>query len=253
MAPGTSIFDPVLCELVYRWFSPLGGLVLDPFAGGSVRGVVASFLGRPYIGVALRPEQVDANRAQGHIAKDPVPVWVVGDSRELVALLGDVQADLLFTCPPYFDLEQYSYEPGDLSNAEDYHAFLEAYRAIVKAGIGLLKSDRFACVCVGDIRDKKGLYRNLVSDTISAFQDAGAQLYNEAILVTAIGSLSIRVGRQFSSGRKLGKTHQNVLVFVKGDPKRATEACGTVEVSVGSDALQQGASEFAEAQREPLG
>lgn len=32
--PGTSVFDPVLCELAYRWFSPRGGLVLDPFAGG---------------------------------------------------------------------------------------------------------------------------------------------------------------------------------------------------------------------------
>ena len=28
---GTSIFDPVLCELAYRWFCPPGGVVLDPF------------------------------------------------------------------------------------------------------------------------------------------------------------------------------------------------------------------------------
>jgi hypothetical protein len=42
---GTSIFDPVLCELAYAWFSPPGGIVLDPFAGGSVRGMVASKLG----------------------------------------------------------------------------------------------------------------------------------------------------------------------------------------------------------------
>jgi hypothetical protein len=49
------------------------------------------------------------------------------------------------------------------------------------------------------------------------------------VLVTACGSLPIRVGRQFVSARKLGRTHQNVLVFVKGDPKRATEACGEVE------------------------
>ena len=44
-----------------------------------------------------------------------------------------------------------------------------------------------------------------------------------------MGSLPIRVGRQFTISRKLGRTHQNVLVFCKGDPKRATEACGTVE------------------------
>src|SRR5688572_4612648 len=50
---GTSIFDPVLCELIYRWFVPPGGLVLDPFAGGSVRGIVAAMLGRRYVGVEL--------------------------------------------------------------------------------------------------------------------------------------------------------------------------------------------------------
>jgi hypothetical protein len=81
---------------------------------------------------------------------------------------------------------------------------------------------------VGDVRDNKGIYRNFVSDTIDAFQRAGLSYYNEAILVTAVGSLPIRVGRQFEAGRKLGKTHQNVLVFVKGDAKKATQACGPV-------------------------
>ena len=52
----TSIFDPVLCEIAYRWFSPEHGTVLDPFAGGSVRGIVASKLKRQYIGHELRQE-----------------------------------------------------------------------------------------------------------------------------------------------------------------------------------------------------
>ena len=58
----TSIFDPVTCELAYRWFTPPGARVLDPFAGGSVRGVTASVLARWYYGVELRAEQVEANR-----------------------------------------------------------------------------------------------------------------------------------------------------------------------------------------------
>jgi 1-aminocyclopropane-1-carboxylate deaminase/D-cysteine desulfhydrase-like pyridoxal-dependent ACC family enzyme len=61
---GTSIFDPVLCELLYLWFSPRGGRVLDPFAGGSVRGAVAGLLGRSYVGIDLRAEQVEANKVQ---------------------------------------------------------------------------------------------------------------------------------------------------------------------------------------------
>ena len=61
---GTSIFDPVVCELAYRWFCPEGGQVVDPFAGGSVRGIVAGMLGRHYWGCDLRPEQIAANEAQ---------------------------------------------------------------------------------------------------------------------------------------------------------------------------------------------
>lgn len=62
------------------------------------------------------------------------------------------------------------------------------------------------------------------------FEAAGLRLYNEAILITAPGSLPIRVRRQFEAGRKLGKTHQNILVFVKGDARKATEAVGPAEV-----------------------
>jgi len=67
---GTSIFDPVLCELAYRWFCPPGGKVLDPFAGGSVRGIVAAKLGYAYIGIELRPEQVEADRLQAEEIKE---------------------------------------------------------------------------------------------------------------------------------------------------------------------------------------
>jgi len=40
------------------------------------------------------------------------------------------------------------------------------------------------------------------------------------------------------AGRKLGKTHQNVLVFVKGDWRKATEACGQVDVSLADMGLE---------------
>lgn len=226
---GTSIFDPVLCELAYRWFSPVGGIILDPFAGGSVRGIVAAKLGREYVGCELRPEQVAANREQAAriCAGGVMPAWHEGDSAKTIPGL-TVAADFIFSCPPYGDLEVYSDADDDLS-AMDHKEFIAAYRAIIAAAVVKLRMDRFACFVVGDFRDKKGFYRNFVSDTIGAFEDAGARLYNEAILVTAVGSLPIRVGRQFEAGRKLGKTHQNVLVFCKGDPKRATQAIGACE------------------------
>ena len=219
---GTSIFDPVLCELAYRWWSGEGAQILDPFAGGSVRGIVAAHLGRRYWGCDLRQEQIDANREQGAALCEgkPMPEWVCGDSMREVENAPD--ADFIFSCPPYGDLEQYSELREDLS-AMPWPDFRIAYRTIIFRACKRLRENRFACFVVGDFRDAKGNYRNFVSETIAAFLDAGLALYNEAILVTSVGSASMRVTRQFNGGRKLCKTHQNVLVFVKGDSRAAAK------------------------------
>lgn len=400
---GPTLFDPVLCELIYRWFCPQGGQVVDPFAGGSVRGIIARILGLKYWGCDLRQEQIDANNKQAqkilpekptvdveisgkmlqqkfhgcdevYIRKtcqgrccegqDGISViahssevdkiealgakvkdgFIVADGRGLCPFKGDdglciqhenkplgcksspftftnsglliirnryrclrcyktedstpayiahrwslaqifgeseaariceiakkqegniighmpiknarilcdnhnsrndgnltfdntgvkwvcgdstteltraPDADLIFSCPPYGDLEKYSDDPKDLS-AMDFHAFLAAYKRIILQSVRRLKENRFACFVVGDFRDNHGFYRNFVSETIAGFEAAGARLYNEAILATSVGSASMRVTRQFNGGRKLCKTHQNVLVFCKGDWKKAT-------------------------------
>jgi hypothetical protein len=233
---GTSVFDPVLCELAYRWWCPPAGAVLDPFAGGSVRGIVAGRLGLDYIGVDLRPEQVAANQEQAEVIgpgdRGRPPVWVTGDSRDITPAwpAEGQEFDLVFSCPPYYDLEQYSDDPDDLSNAADYDRFTADYRQIIARACARLAPDRFAVFVVGEIRDSRGLYRGLVGDTIAAFEAAGLTFYNEAILVTSVGSLALRAARIFSGGRKLGKSHQNVLVFCKGDWRRAAEACGVLDI-----------------------
>ncbi len=225
-ATGTSIFDPVLCELIYRWFCVKGGQVLDPFAGGSVRGVVAHVLGLKYRGIELRPEQVVANEKQAEqIIPEDKPTWLCGDAREV--LVDAPEADLIFSCPPYGNLELYSELPGDLSNME-YPEFRSALLDVVKKSVDRLRDNRFACFVVGNFRDKQGFYHDFVGDTVRCFQKAGMGFYNEIILVTAAGSLPIRVTKQFQAGRKIGKTHQNILVFYKGDPKRIKEEFGPV-------------------------
>jgi hypothetical protein len=223
---GTSIFDPVLCELAYKWWCPPGGLVLDPFAGGSVRGLVAALLGRGYWGCELRPEQVDANEAQRHIAPAGANLaWHCGDARD--ALAAAPEADFIFTCPPYGDLERYSDDPRDLSTM-DWSAFASAYRGIIAAACARLRPDRFAAFVVGDYRDPKTThYRGFVQETIAAFDACGLGLYNDAVLLTAVGSLPVRISNTFDAGRKLGKTHQNLLVFVKGNWRAAARACGS--------------------------
>lgn len=233
-ASGTSIFDPVLCELLYRWFCPIGGSVLDPTAGGSVRGLVAATLGRTYHGIDLSAPQVQANIDQAwdwvgrNYHPDVNPTWYVGDADEILNGLVDDPLpqgvfDFILTCPPYFDLEVYSNHPCDLS-AMPWQDFLGAYYSIIAAACARLADDRFAAFVIGEVRDRDGIYRNLVGHTVDAFTAAGLGYYNELHLVSPVGTLPMRTARQFVVSRKVGRTHQSVLVFVKGDPKKAAAA-----------------------------
>ena len=104
----------------------------------------------------------------------------------------------------------------------EWHTFKAQYGRIILRACKRLKADRFACFVVGDFRDNRGFYRDFVSATIAAFRDAGLELYNDAVLVTSVGSACMRVSKQFEAGRKFAKTHQNVLVFCKGDWRKAT-------------------------------
>ena len=218
---GVSVFDPVLCELAYKWFNVPNGKILDCFAGGSVRGIVSAKLGYEYLGNDLRSEQIDANRINAkEVLQDAeiYPTWTCGDSLNIDTIAKGYEADLIFSCPPYADLEVYSDKKEDLSNMS-YKDFIAVYREIIRKSCSLLKEDRFAVFVVGDVRDKKGFYRNFVSDTIRAFIDSGLMLYNEMILLNSVGNAGMRAGKTFNGGRKVIKVHQNVLVFYKGNPK----------------------------------
>ncbi|MCL1932352.1 MAG: hypothetical protein FWF53_00860 [Candidatus Azobacteroides sp.] len=225
MQSTVSVFDPVLTEISYRWFNVKNGTILDPFAGGSVRGIVAAKLGMQYVGNDLRKEQIKENKENAKIVLYDLdgrnfPIWTSGDSLRIDEILKaekiESRFDMIFSCPPYADLEVYSDDKRDLSNME-YRRFLETYREIIKKSCSLLKENRFAVFTVGDVRDKYGVYRNFVGDTIQAFTDCGLKYYNHFILVNQINSLVIRIRRQFNASRKAGKTHQNVLAFFKGD------------------------------------
>ncbi len=214
MGSGVSIFDPALTELLYHWFVPDGGTILDPFAGGSVRGVVANYLGYKYTGIDIRQEQVDSNREQAMdiLEVNNQPQWYVGDSNLVLDELWN-QYDFIFSCPPYADLEVYSDLRGDVSNMP-YNRFLDAYSDIIYKSCKLLKPGGYACFVVGEVRDKNGYYIGFIPDTIKAFEYGGCKYYNEAILLNSVGTASVRAGGNMKN-KKLVKVHQNVLIFKK--------------------------------------
>ena len=213
---GVSLLDPVLAELVCRWFVPEGGSAFDCFAGDSVFGYVAAKLGHSFTGIELREEQVAYNsaRVDGMCAR-----YICDDGQNVAKHIPAESQDLLFSCPPYYDLEVYSDKPNDASNQETYADFLGILRNAFTAALGCLKPNRFAVVVVGDVRDKRGFYYDFPGDIRRMFIENGARLYNDIVLVDTFGTAVVRANGSMRN-RKVVKIHQNVLVFYKGDPKR---------------------------------
>lgn len=227
-AERTSTFDPLLCEIMYKWFSHEGDRVLDPFAGGSVRGIVAASLDRLYTGIDLSSIQVEENYTQYQNILSRYKLlgtteWRCADSMtELEKMVDsdDIGYDMLFTCPPYFNLEKYSDDVRDLSNMKTWYAFHTAYHRILRTSYNLMRENTFAVIVVSEIRNPEtGEYYGLVPATINAMTDAGYKYYNEIILENNIGSLPIRAPKYFNQSRKIGRHHQNILVFWKGNTR----------------------------------
>ena len=212
---GVSLLDPVLAEIANKWFGLDNCNTFDCFAGDSVFGYISDALGNTFTGIELRQEQTDLNnqRLKGSKSK-----YICDDGQNVLKHIKEDSQDLLFSCPPYFDLEVYSDLKNDASNQKEYKDFLQILDNAFTRALTCLKENRFAVIVVGDIRDKKGFYYGFADDVKNIFIRNGAKLYNEMIIAESIGTLPQRVGR-YMHNRKVGKCHQNVLVFYKGNPK----------------------------------
>ena len=232
---GTSVFNPVLCEVLYKWFTIDDSKVLDPFAGGVVRGAMASILGHSYVGYDISEKQIESNKRIFNQIKEKYVIndrteWI-NDSSMNIEMDGKQLYDFVITCPPYYNLEKYTDDPRDLSNQLSYADFLKMYREILVRSAFKLKDDCFFTITVSEIRDKKTTeYLGFVSDTINILmRDCMLRYYNEIILYNDTGNLAITSGNYLDLARKVGRQHQNVLVFYKGNPKNIRDKFGAFE------------------------
>ena len=210
-----SLLDPVLSEVVVRWFMPEDGdKCFDVFAGDTVFGFVSSTLGKDFTGIELREEQAAFNNRR---TAEKTARYICDDGRNVLNHIKPETQDLLFSCPPYFDIEVYSDMENDASNQPTYKEFYAILDEAFSNAIKCLKNNRFAVIVAGDVRNKKdGTYYGFMDDIKQTFKRNGMELYNELILVNPVGSGGIRAARNMHT-RKVVKVHQNVLVFYKGD------------------------------------
>lgn len=209
-----SLFDPVIAEVIFHWFAPENSNIIDPFAGDIRKGAVAGFLKHNFTGIELREDQWKVNKKQLQRLELENVKYICDSGENILKHVEEKSQDLLFSCPPYYDLEQYSKMENDASNQETYEDFIKILDVSFSDGIKSLKDNRFAVVVVGDLRNKNGYYYNFHEDIKFIFNKSGMLLYNELILVESAGTAAMRAN-QLMKNRKIVKTHQNVLVFYK--------------------------------------
>lgn len=226
-----SLLDPVLCEISYKWFSPSVDKPksFDVFAGDTIFGYIAAYLGSEFTGIEIRKEQVDLNvekmEEAGLDAK-----FICDDGCNVLNHFEENSQDLLFSCPPYFDLEVYSDLKEDASNQKTYTEFYKIIDVAFTNAIKVLKDNRFAVIVAGDIRNAKtGGYYGFIDDIKATFKNAGMIEYNNITLINSYGTAGMRARRAMKN-RKVINVKQTVLVFYKGNEKNIQNEFKEIEI-----------------------
>lgn len=212
-----SVLDPVVCEVVARFFMPAsGGRIYNPFGGGVQMGYVAGASGYEYLASEIRHNQVDANNL---ICAEFAPSvrWVQADS---VTYEPDGEFDMVFACPPYYRVERYVDSDGkpplgEINDLSTYEKFRDALFMGYANAIRRLKSDRFFVVMTGDSRDKNGAYYCSEAETELFLRGQGLSIYNRIVYVEAEFTRLAHAKRTLNT-RKFPKREQKIIAAYKG-------------------------------------
>lgn len=203
-----SKFNPTLAEMIIRYWSVENDLVVDPFAGRGTRAIVASTLGRRYVGydVALSTFE-HLCEVSGRFSNINVKF------SDGCKLEGIEYADLVFTCPPYHRLERYEDGDNQLSDIKDYNEFLKQITISACSIFSVLNPGRFCCWVCGDWRDGKA-FRLFHVDCIKIFEAAGFTTHDIVIIENISPFAPLQAGK-VATKRYTSKIHEYLLVFRK--------------------------------------
>lgn len=213
-----SIFNPnIMSGLLQLYPPPPGGNIYDPFGGGGTRAIVCATQEEEfnYIGVEIRLEEVNAVNNRLASLKN----YIIGDVRiihgtsEAIPDVPTAWADMLITCPPYYNMEKYDGGVQDLSMAPSYNKFLDILNRVVDECYRILKPGALACWVVGLHRNSSGLIP--IHHDLARLHERGFMFKEEIILhMKNTGSIQ-RVGNFDKGQGLLVRTHEYCLIFQK--------------------------------------
>jgi len=227
-----SIFNPELAKRVIRLWSEEGDTILDPFMGRETRPLVALGLKRNYIGYEVVPRTVKlvVRALEDTLYKHSVIdydekrfIFTQNGVKQDINLASGVElknhidkpnsVDLIFTCPPYYNIEKYDYAPDQLSLVSSYEAFLKRLSLCVKNTYKVLKHRKFSIWVVADFRES-GMFRAFHKDLIDLHLKHKFTLHD--IIISVLSSPTISRGiRQAVENYYTAKRHEYILVFRK--------------------------------------
>ena len=208
---GFSEFHAGLTEDVLHYWSVVGSVVVDPFAGRATRAFVTSKLGREYYGYEVSPTTVD--RVQKHLDSYNIDSTIYLDNGCYMKQTPNDFADLVMTCPPYHQLEKYESVDNQLSDVKDYDTFLGMLEICAVNIKRVLKPGGFLVWVCADWRDGKE-FRSFHTDSIRMFKNVGLKYHDIVIMKNKSPFASMQLGK-VAANRYTSKVHEYILVFRK--------------------------------------
>jgi len=206
-----SEFHAGVAENIIRFWSMPGARVVDPFAGRVTRAVVTTKLGREYYGYEITPNT--HRRALAHFDRLGISPTLYLDDGTKLSKTEDNFSDLILTCPPYYNIEQYESVDGQLSDYETYESFMGFIDRCAENCFRVLKDGAFCVWVVADFR-QDGKLIDFHGDTIQSFKKAGFN-YHDIIIMENISPFATLTTYQAACKRYVPKTHEYILVFRK--------------------------------------
>jgi len=227
-----AIFPASLAKRLIEVFSFEEDIIIDPFVGTGSTIVAAQELGRSSIGIDISQEFIDISQlrlsetATLENNKSHAYKLIKDTAGNLDNYVNPDTIGLCITSPPYWDIltqkrtadykdiRTYGGLKGDLAEIHAYKEFLSALRDIMARIYMALKSGKYCCIVLMDLRKKNKFYPFHMDVCEFMTDDIGFEL--DDIIIWDRGA-------EYNNLRPLGhpyvfrvnKIHEYILIFKK--------------------------------------
>jgi DNA modification methylase len=215
-----SKFNSEYAKRIIEMWTKEDDFIVDPFAGRSSRPLVSTLLKRNYVGFDVVYDNLQEAKEQYDILKKGRQLGylkLIHTSSEYMDLhLNGGVADMIITCPPYFNIEKYESVDGQLTDIKIYKNFLDIYKTILEKSANILKPGCFFAIVVANFRIDGELY-DFCSDTKDILKKH--LTYHDEIILEMSPAKRHPLYTQAITNLNCLKTHEYCLVFRKEDNK----------------------------------